>query len=332
MLNNDAIARVYKPDGKFTASGLLTLLTLLVVVGIATGVAASFVSQWFYLVLLFPVGIGVILSGTARFAVTKTKTRNVVAVAAIAMLASVMTMTAMHYSDYYRFQKDLPSAIPDYESFVNFANQTPAEIEMQLTEIEVEDRIAIQSILEAMAASSSFFAYMDYQAQIGVSFKRARRSGSDGINLGYKGTLLYWLLEVLIVTGLVLIASTKFVKQPFCNTCDNWKSHNVLGVVNGNQDHIKRLMTAGSFHELAATAENESSNNHIISLHECSQCQENSTAELTLTEVSTNRKGETTETEILTVSYGGQNLSEIKSAFAENEDEHEIPPSLARSA
>src|SRR5882724_503557 len=59
---------LYKPDGGYTIGGLLMLISTLAGVGAVLGYITHIVSQWFYLILLFPalIGLGIGLLGVRK--------------------------------------------------------------------------------------------------------------------------------------------------------------------------------------------------------------------------------------------------------------------------
>src|SRR5262245_20973987 len=103
----------YRAEGGFSVTGLPVLLVIMVAVAGAMGWLASFVRQWFYLVLVFPAGIGLVLFFTGMAAGKLTRMRSPLMAGLIALIASAVAMVAMHYFDYQRFLEKIAPADPE---------------------------------------------------------------------------------------------------------------------------------------------------------------------------------------------------------------------------
>src|SRR5215831_10694196 len=102
----------YRAEGGFSVTGLPVLLVIMVAVAGAMGWLASFVRhQWFYLVLVFPAGIGLVLFFTGMAAGKLTRMRSPLMAGLIALVASGVAMVAMHYFDYLRFQGEIAKLV-----------------------------------------------------------------------------------------------------------------------------------------------------------------------------------------------------------------------------
>jgi hypothetical protein len=108
------------------------------------------------------------------------------------------------------------------------------EFERQIVDrLPVVDRPAAWDQYRAYYAVRSFFAFMDYQAQLGMEIKSTHGSSNErGMNLGYVGTYIYWGVEILIVALLAASIVKKRTAEPFCRQCQEWKKPQVLGAMN----------------------------------------------------------------------------------------------------
>jgi hypothetical protein len=96
----------YTPDGGFSPAGLPLLLVGLIASAIGLGWLASFIGQWFYLILLFPLGIGFGLIAAGVIFGRLGKMRSPGLACLLGLLSAVVAMLAMHYFDYRRLVQD----------------------------------------------------------------------------------------------------------------------------------------------------------------------------------------------------------------------------------
>jgi hypothetical protein len=99
----------YKPDGGFSPLGLPVLLVALCVAAVALGWVVSFIGQWFYLILIFPLAIGLGLVVVGLFLGHLCKMRSLAVSGLLGLIASVVALVAMHYFDYRREFSGVPT-------------------------------------------------------------------------------------------------------------------------------------------------------------------------------------------------------------------------------
>jgi hypothetical protein len=97
----------YQPDGGCPLLGVLLLGIVMLAAAVGLGWLTSYVGQWFYLVLLAPVGLGFVLAGLGWLMVTGTKVRHGGVVFLIGLMAGTITLVAMHYYDYLRYRDNV---------------------------------------------------------------------------------------------------------------------------------------------------------------------------------------------------------------------------------
>src|SRR3954447_23944719 len=102
----------YKPDGGYTVGGTLMLIAALAGVGAVLGYIAHIISQWIYLILVFPalIGLGIGLVGTRM--VTTGRIRNPWLGGLAGFGAGIFAMLVMHYCDYETLRSALAGASP----------------------------------------------------------------------------------------------------------------------------------------------------------------------------------------------------------------------------
>jgi hypothetical protein len=108
----------YTPDGGVSLIGLPILAIALGMGAVALGWLASFIGQAFYLIVLFPIGIGLGLIFVGSLASTPAKLRSIPVAAVFGLLAGLLAMVSMHFFDYRRAMDGAP---PGFEmSFLQY--------------------------------------------------------------------------------------------------------------------------------------------------------------------------------------------------------------------
>jgi hypothetical protein len=136
---------------------------------------------WCYQVLLFPIGIGFSIFGAGYVGVRLGKVRNGVAGAVAAVLGGVVAILTLHYCVFLRAVDDAPDLLPEERTLLKLS-------------------------------PGDFIRFMDARAQDGVRLSAILSMPSDqtrkdlGLNLGYTGSYVFWLVELLIVIVIGLLA------------------------------------------------------------------------------------------------------------------------------
>jgi hypothetical protein len=197
----------YAADGGFSIGGVVIMLLGMGAAGIAMGALAYFISQWFYLILLFPIAIGAVIGLVGAGLVHIGKVRAPWLAGLTGLLAGILAMLTMHYLEYNKFQGEIEN------------NRQAAQLGMNF--LPKEEKEQVRRLLEV----KSFPAYIDAQAHEGVTIKRGGGGGRDkGLNLGYYGSYIYWLVEMCIVAGIVLYIAKDPARKPFCVLSNEWKT------------------------------------------------------------------------------------------------------------
>ncbi len=278
--------RPYRPDGGFTASGLITMLGAMLVAGAAIGFAAHFVSKLFYLIILFPILIGLFLGAVGTRLVKFANLRNPLLGGLAGLVGGAAAMTMMHYFDYHSFRNAQLAAIDESPELREVRDYTPAQREAIIAEEAPEDRAEARAFLEAMAVRG-FVDHIDYSARQGVEIKKG---GGKGLNLGYVGTYIYWLVEMLIVAGITFAMVRKQTTEPFCTDCALWKPYRRLGAFGGTSDVAQAGVTSGDVNAIAAAQPGAINSPLELHVAECANCKR-ADAAVKLELLSTNEKG-----------------------------------------
>lgn len=226
----------YRPDGGFAMSGVTLLLSALAIAGAILGYLAHLVSAYIYLIIMFPILIGLGLGVIGTRMIKQGRVRNPLFGGLAGFLGGVLAMAMMHYFDFEKFKAQQPplSQLPPKIAEVA---QLPTAQRTQWIQANVpaEDREDLDNALRSVNVKT-LFDYMDLSARYGVEIKRTTGSSKDkGLNLGYTGTYIYWMVEVLIVALVTWGMLKSAAAEPYCAPCDQWKEQKVLGVLPGSQ-------------------------------------------------------------------------------------------------
>ncbi|MBM4068674.1 MAG: hypothetical protein FJ271_06980 [Planctomycetes bacterium] len=93
-------AEPHQASGNIPALGAMLVLVLVLVAGVASGWLASFIGQWFYLIFVFPIAIGVVVVMAGWLGMHAGKVTSPWFGVVAGMLGGIVAMAAMHYFDY----------------------------------------------------------------------------------------------------------------------------------------------------------------------------------------------------------------------------------------
>ena len=99
--------RPYSSDGGFSIAGMMITMVAGMATALIVGVLAGIVGQFFYMVMLFPLMIGLAVGGAQVAVIGKSKIRNPLVCGATGLLAGMIAVTAMHYVDYWAFRDSM---------------------------------------------------------------------------------------------------------------------------------------------------------------------------------------------------------------------------------
>lgn len=204
----------YQPSNKVTSTGLTWLLLSSVIGGVAIGGITHLISLLIYLIVLFPLGMGVAGSAVMILAIREGKVRNPAIATFFGVLTGLILYGSMHGAGYLQFKQSASEGI---------RKELGAESGNQSNQI-------IDAFLQEQTGDKGFLGYIKYNAQQGVSIGRF---GSEKTNLGETGTWIYWLIEFAAIDIMIAAIAYYMAKNPFCENCDQWyKNQERLGSVN----------------------------------------------------------------------------------------------------
>ncbi|HMF15384.1 MAG TPA: hypothetical protein VKE94_23880 [Gemmataceae bacterium] len=295
-------AEQYKPEGGFSVIGLAILLVALCAAGVGLGWLASFLSQWFYLIVLFPAGIGfcLLLVGLVVGQHTKMRSRSLSVL--LGLISSGVAMLSMHYFDYQRFLHERQELLKEVAPLDNL----PAG------DVDAQTAEALQH-LKQIRAVESFPSYLNQEATQGVTISRL---GKDGMNLGYVGTWIYWGFELVVVAAMVTLGLVGGAAEPFCSACDSWKQARRLGTLQRKDADVAALLSNGEIERLQEHDPAPTGGNLILTAAVCPNCKSDSPIAVKLEEVTKNEKGEESKNKLIHLVYPGEALAAFEALFA----------------
>lgn len=267
------VTQKYQSDNGMNLAGVALMVVLEVAAGVLLGAVASLISRLFYLILIFPVAIGMGVGLAGMAGVNIGKVRNVFVTGLIGFVGGCVAMFAMHYADY-----------------LHALDQLPQELHSHV----------------------SFFDYLDATAEQGVSIGRAT-SSSKGMNLGYIGTYIYYVVEVLIVAVISLIVGIAAAAAPFCSRCNTWKSQYKLGHLENPADEAAEAVRDGELHALQPSLAASSFTQFIV--HVCPNCRAEAPIDVKIQRLTRNEKNEEKTEELIHRTYPGEALAAVRQLF-----------------
>lgn len=299
----------YRPDGGWSLGGAFQLIGCIGLAAVALGAIASYVSRYFYLIVLFSILIGFCIGFVGSFCIRRFGIRRPLVCGAAGFIGGVLSMLMMQYFDYRHFQSEMAAG---FGEGLPAAQQVARNLEDILAQREqlpqdlrefVEDLEANPSAVKALKVDS-FPSYVDFAATNGV--RLSNRSGREdgGLNLGYVGTYIYWGVEMLIVAGVAYSIMKHSAAEPYCQECQTWKTAEVWGPLQGPQA-VREAIDAGRLPQFPFDENPAPGPTTVVSGFRCENCRENGTIDVRVEELRTNKQGEVKRKTLTQATYPG---------------------------
>lgn len=189
------------------------LFVVVVISGLLVGGIVAFISQFFYLIFLFP-----LLMGAGAAFVMATGVRGLkIPHASLAVLAAlvlcIVLYTSLHYGQY-----------------LLFIQQAHADVAQELGSIDAAsiDELLDLFLLEETGATG-FVGYMLLQVDSG--FEVGRTTSSTSLPVSGSMIWIYWLIEFAVIAGMAALAAVGASSKTFCHACEEWYTSQRLGSV-----------------------------------------------------------------------------------------------------
>lgn len=244
--------RAYSPSYKVSASGLGRLALTALVGGAVIGAAVGLLSRWIYLVLVFPVLMGIGARILIAAAVKDGKVRNPILAALFAVLMAVTLYGTLHYVRYLLFLGDARVVLA----------KTLQQQYLSVNEIGM--RKLLEEWLVNETGVRGFPGYLALTAKQGLRMGGFLSSGSYAVSSGkslFSGVWvwLYWLAELTGIAALAVWAAVPPAREPFCEHCQRWirRGDHLGSVPLARGGEFLRLLSAGHVAEARAMLSRE---------------------------------------------------------------------------
>lgn len=306
----------YRPDGGISIGDALQLVGYLGFVGMITGAVAGFIAKYFWLILLFPVLIGGVLGGVGAWLVRRMRVRNPIACGMAGFLAGSLAMFNMHYVEYRTLRSAVDQRVGDNADGLR---QIAHNLD-QFAAPDVQQPDDLKEVVQALQQNPEFvkvlkidsvWKYIDHMAEQGVELKKAG-AGGKGMNLGYYGSYIYWIIEALIVAGMAYAIMAGTAAEPYCTECHQWKYAEEWGPVD-SAPQVSASLQEGTIVSFPSGATG-SAPIALLKIHRCPNCGDAGTVDIQVDEVSVNKKGEVQRKKLAFVTFPGAALAALQAA------------------
>lgn len=297
----------YQSDGGFSGPGLIMLLLGLSAAGIGLGALVHVIGQWIYLVVLFPIAIGFFLGGLGTYLIKTGKVRSPLMASLAGLVAALLCFFTQQYLDYRQFLKERDRERLEFKAILQENEQFQKIIKKIKGDKDFNDARAALQV-------ESFPEYIDFRARMGVTIKK--------MNLGYYGTYIYWIIELLIITGIVFSMVRKTAREPFCPLTHTWKTercgtHFQIPAELGTEAIVAALQEGaiGKISEVKKQTGMDSPENMIplrLYVYASPQHEEPCTVDVRLASVLPGKQENVEEKELAMVTYPAQALAALE--------------------
>lgn len=187
------------------------IVTLFAILGgVIFGIVVRYISNYFWLIVLFPIILGMLAGFIYAQGIRAFRVRSGTAVALGGMLMGLLIYITSYYLQYCEFMELLREFIASYDD--------PLLLDHDLFHLGAQEGEAL-----------SFWGYMQIEAAEGFSIGRG---GRRGIHVSGLCVWIYWIFEIGL-TGMIIAGSgVEMCKRPFCEKCQDWyQSGKLLGSV-----------------------------------------------------------------------------------------------------
>jgi hypothetical protein len=166
----------------------------------------------------------------------------------------------------------------------------------------------LQKQFPGIQIQGTFLEFMDARAREGVTIGRVGRGGDKGMNLGYVGSYIYWVVEIAVAAGVGLVMAKLPANTPFCTNCQAWKTEQSLGTLSVLKPVTLDILNQGDIHRFQ---DPHLTKDHplIFKAFVCPHCGEEGTVEINVQGIAVNAKGEQKAADLGTWTYPGESLA-----------------------
>ena len=323
----------YRADGGFHWSGVSLVIGVLGIAGPVLGFVAHLIGQWFWLILIFPIFLGFALGGIGTLALRWGKVRSPWVGGIAGFLGGCGAMLMMHYCDYLDFRAEQEKAPEEARRFAKFMSEMRAKNpnfpipQLGPGHDNAKERNNLEELLKDLAVTD-FPGFMHRTAERGVQIKGSHDFGKNdkGMNLGYYGSIIYWLVEVLLVAGVAFAVMRKAAAAPFCRTCDQWKAKKPLGSLQPPAEVAIQALREGDIGRFVQAQPALGGDEVTVTAAVCPICAQSGTVDLEVQHVTKDSRGHKTAKTVAYTTYPGEALPVLETLFLPPPAPPEPPP------
>jgi hypothetical protein len=225
-----------------TVLSLLGALLILLIGGGLLGIVIGLVGSFFYLAILFPIGMGFGASLVAGPAARTARVRRNEQVLLVFVLAGLVVYGSFHYGRYIMFQLGTWLELSSTEA----VQTSGTEIDFKVA------KVIADYALKKETGHTGFLGYMLYRAKTGISI--GRFYSENRLQLTGLLAWLYWAAELGLVLYIARGGVKDFGKAPYCEACGKRLGHerHLGGTVPANEPLLLDMLGR---HDLAGLGE-----------------------------------------------------------------------------
>ena len=226
--------REYKSSGIAPFPGILTALVYGLIAAAIVGGILFAIDHYigFYLIIMFPVVAGFIVSFVLTMGITAGKIRNAAVAFLVGAICGLATMGVYHFLNYQiGFKTDVKNAISQPGSSVT----------------DQDEQLSEAAFLKQEVKQTGFTGFLMYQAKQGITITRS--TSSSGLTLSNGWAWGYFGIEVLIVAFIAGGGASSTANDPFDERSNAWygKPVHVLSAPFGEAPALRGALKNGSF-------------------------------------------------------------------------------------
>jgi hypothetical protein len=206
----------YTESGEFDLRSLPAMLAFGIMSALASGVILGFITQWIDLLILFACLIGWAAGLGLKMGVKIGHCRNRSIVIVLSLAVGSLAYGMKNYMNYRQARQAVGLQIQEIVVKEN-GGQKPAGLETPSDYYDL--------YLEKTAGKKGFPGWVEMTLQQGVSISN---HGSKGLNLGYYGSIVYFLVEILFAAWAAFSVAIGQIKVPYCEKCHDWSSEGLI--------------------------------------------------------------------------------------------------------
>lgn len=205
-----------KSAPRVTVTGALVLLLGSLVLGVLLGALYSLIARWMDLVILFPLGFGLLLGALLAIPIYIAKIRARFLVVVCAILASLFLMGARIFGDSLQAREAMIANARN-NFYVGKTTRSHGKMTV-LTGDEIEHRLRLK-----FPPLQFFKYYLQSAGQTGAAIGDAGKD-SKAADLNLSGGW-FWGFEAvnfLLIAAMAMAAALHYASAPFCENCRKW--------------------------------------------------------------------------------------------------------------